>query len=103
MSGFLKKANFWVRRKSNITLLVFGTFVVLILFFNEETSISKSMEFERQINQLTSQIRECRDSAAYFRSQREAILHENADLEKIAREKFHMQRPTEDVFILKEE
>lgn len=82
-------------------MLVIGCSVVLILFFNEDTSFSLNMEYDRKINELTDQITSCKDSANYFRIQREAILHENSDLEKIAREKFHMQRPTEDVFILR--
>lgn len=73
----------------------------MLLFFNDDTSISLNMQYEREINDLTEQIAECRDSAAYYRSQREAIIHDNGDLEQIAREKFHMQRPSEDVFILK--
>ena len=35
-----------------------------------------------------------------YRRQRESILHGTGDLERLAGEKFHMQRPTEDVFVL---
>lgn len=72
-----------------------------VAFFNDDTSISQNMQYEREINALTEEIARCRDSAAYYRSQREAIIHDNGDLEHIAREKFHMQRPSEDVYILK--
>ncbi|MBD5309541.1 MAG: hypothetical protein K2M63_01560 [Muribaculaceae bacterium] len=101
MSKTVKKTSFWVRRRSHIPLIVIGTLVVTILFFNEDTSISLNMQYDREINELTEAIAECRDSAAYYRNQRELLLHQKADLEHIAREKFHMQRPTEDVFILK--
>lgn len=60
-----------------------------------------NMEYEREINRLTMEIKECKDSAAYYRSQREAIIYQKEDLEHLARERFHMQRPTEDVYILK--
>lgn len=60
-----------------------------------------NMKYERDINELNEQIALCRDSAAFYRSQREAIINGEDDLERIARERFHMQRPTEDVFILK--
>lgn len=59
------------------------------------------MEYENEISRLEDEIELCRDSAEYFRSQREALLHENSDVERIAREKFHMQKPTEDVYIIK--
>lgn len=75
--------------------------MVVLLLFNDDTSISLNMEYQRQINELSDEIAECRDSAAYYRRQREAIIHGRSDLEHMAREKFHMQRPSEDVFILK--
>lgn len=82
-------------------LLLLGSLVVLLLFFNDETSLSLNMEYEREINRLSLEIQECRDSAAFYRAQREAIIHDSEDLERMARERFHMQRPTEDVYIIK--
>lgn len=81
-------------------MLIIGGMAVLVLFFNEDTSLTLNMEYERQIESLNEQIGSCKDSAAYFRSQREALLHRDADLERMAREKFHMQRASEDVYIL---
>lgn len=101
MGGKLKKFSFWVRRKSHLPLVVIGSIMVMLLFFNDETSLALNMEYEREINRLSLEIKECRDSAAYYRLQRESLLHDNDDLEHIARERFHMQRPTEDVYILK--
>ena len=77
--------------------------MVILLFFNEETSWTQSLEYDREIADLTSQIETCRDSAAFYRAQREAIIHDKVDLEHVARERFHMQRPTEDVYIIKYE
>lgn len=75
--------------------------MVMVLLFNEDTSISLNMEYDRQINELTEEIAQCRDSAAFYRRQREAIIHGTDDVERLAREKFHMQKPSEDVFIIK--
>ncbi|MCH5227192.1 MAG: hypothetical protein J1F16_05170 [Muribaculaceae bacterium] len=82
-------------------MILIGTLVVMILFFNDETSLALNMKYEKEINRLSLEIKECRDSAAYYRRQREAILHDSQDLEHLARERFHMQRPNEDVYILK--
>lgn len=101
MSKTIKKANFWVRRRSHLPLIAICTLVVLVLFFNEDTSIALNMEYDKEINELTQEIEQCRDSAAYYRSQREALIHGEDNLEHLAREKFHMQRPSEDVYILK--
>lgn len=101
MSAKIKKFSFWVRRKSHIPLILLGSLVVLILFFNDETSLALNMKYEKEINRLALEIKECRDSAAYYKKQREAIINQSEDLEHLARERFHMQRPSEDVFILK--
>lgn len=103
MKKDLKKASFWVRRRSHIPVLLIGTLVVLLLFFNEETSMSLNMEYERQIGKLKAEIQLNKDSAAFYRSRREAILEGTTDLEYLAREQYHMQKPTEDVFIVREQ
>lgn len=101
MGARLKKISFWLRRRSHLPLVLIGSMMVLLLFFNDETSIALNMEYEKEINRLSLEIKECRDSAAFYRRQREAIIHDSEDLEHLARERFHMQRPTEDVYILK--
>ena len=97
-----KKLSFWVRRRSHIPVLLIGGLVVLLLFFNEETSVKLNMEYQNRINELHQAIKENEDSATYYRARREAIESGRADLEHIAREQFHMQRPTEDVYIIKD-
>ncbi|MFG6426791.1 hypothetical protein [Lepagella muris] len=97
----IKRANFWFRRRSHIPLAVICTLIVMMLLLNDDTSLTLNMEYDREINALTAEIESCRDSAAYYRMQREALIRGADKLEHIAREKFHMQRPTEDVFILK--
>lgn len=101
MSKTIKKANFWIRRRSHLPVIVIGSLMVVILLINDDTSISRNMEYQRQINELTDAIAECHDSAAYYRKQRESIIRGTGNLEHLAREKFHMQRPSEDVFVLK--
>lgn len=101
MSAKFKKFNFWFRRKSHLPLIVIGSLVVLLLFFNDETSLALNLKYEKEINRLSLEIKECKDSAAFYRQQRESLLNDSEDLEHLARERFHMQRPTEDVYILK--
>lgn len=60
-----------------------------------------NMKYEKEINKLSLEIKENKDSAAFYRQQRESLLYDSQDLEHLARERFHMQRPTEDVYILK--
>lgn len=91
-----------MRRKSHLPVIIIGTLVVMLLFFNEETSVKLNMEYQNRINELQREIKLNEDSAAYYRARREAIETGKADLEHVAREQFHMQRPTEDVFLVRE-
>ena len=102
MGRRLKKIAFWVARRSHLPVIVIGGLVVTVLFFNEETSMQLNVQYQKRINELNSEIKHNRDSASYYKRKREAILHGSDQLEKIAREQYHMQRPTEDVFILTE-
>lgn len=102
MSNRLKKFNFWIRRRSHLAVIAIGTLVIALLFLNEDASWEHNMEYQEQIKELNEQIRICRDSAEYFRQQREKLLTGTEPLEQIAREEYHMQKPTEDIFIIKE-
>lgn len=97
-----KKLSFWMRRKSHLPVIVIGSLLVLLLFFNEETSVKLNMEYQNQINELQRLIKLNDDSAEYYRQRRHAIESGQADLEQVAREQFHMQRPTEDIYLIKE-
>lgn len=98
-----KKAGFWLRRRSHLPMLIIGGIVVGVLYFDDETSVKLNMQFDRQINALKKEIALNRDSAQFYRERREGIERGKADLEIMAREQFHMQRPTEDVYILSDE
>lgn len=103
MGKRLKRISLWLRRSSHLPVFLIGAAIVVVLFLNEETSLRRSMEFQQEINRLNKEIKENRDSAAYYRARREAILRGEDDLEHIAREQYNMQRPTEDVYLIREE
>ena len=101
MSRKVKKMSWWVRRRSHIALIVIGAVTIMLLFFNEDASWRYNMEYQEEIKQLNEQIKVCNDSAAYYRMRREKLLTGDDELEQIAREEYRMQKPTEDVFIIK--
>mgnify|MGYP007025186921 FL=1 len=78
-----------------------GSVVVLLLFFNEDTSVKLNMKYQEEIKSLKRQIRECEDSAEWYRTRREALYISAEDLEHVVREQYHMQRPSEDVYLIK--
>ena len=81
-------------------MIIIGGIFIGALYLDDETSVKLNMEFDRQINVLKKEIALNHDSARYYRERREGIERGKADLEHMAREQFHMQKPTEDVFIL---
>ncbi|MDE6058182.1 MAG: septum formation initiator family protein, partial [Muribaculaceae bacterium] len=80
--------------------IIIGAFFVGILLLNDDASFSQSMIYEREIVRLKKEIKENTDSAAYYRNRRLAIERGDEALEYIAREQYHMKRPTEDVFLI---
>lgn len=100
MGRRIKNTMFWLSRRSHLPVIVVGAIVVAVLFFDDETSMQLNVQYQQQINRLNKEIRLNRDSAAYYRAKREAVLHGSGQLEQIAREQYHMQRPTEDVYII---
>lgn len=94
-----EKKGFWRRRRGAIPFIVIATVIVAVLILNEETSVKTNMEYEAQINELKAEIKHNRDSAEYYRRHRIAIERGDDDLERLARERYHMQKPTEDVFV----
>ncbi|MBD5176399.1 MAG: hypothetical protein HDS25_01525 [Bacteroides sp.] len=96
-----KKLSFWLRRRSHLPVIIIGSLLVALLYFNEDTSVKLTMEYQNKINELQRQIKMNEDSADYYRKRRHAIESGQADLEEVAREQFHMQRPSEDVYIIK--
>lgn len=102
MGKKIKKASFWVKRRSHLPILVIGTIIITVLYFNEDTSWTRSMEYDKQISELKAEIKDERDSMEYYRRCRKSIEGGTANLEYMAREQFHMQRPTEDVYLLTE-
>ena len=97
-----KKMSFWMRRRSHIAPLLIGSLVIALLFFNEDTSWKNNMKYQAQIKSLQEEIKACNDSTRWFRERREQLLTGNEELEQIAREEYHMQKPTEDIYLLTE-
>ena len=102
MSKKIKKLNFWVRRRSHFAVIAIGALVIAMLFLNEDASWEHNMEYQNRIKALNEEIKVCRDSAEYYRQQRGKLLTGTEELEQIAREEYRMQKPTEDVFIIKQ-
>lgn len=101
MGKRLKRLNLLVRRRSHLTLLIIVGVIVLLLFFNDDTSLALNLKYQNEINRLQSEIKLNRDSAALYREKRLSVLAGRDELERLARERFNMQKNTEDVYVIK--
>lgn len=100
MGRKLKRINLYIRRKAHLSVFLVCGVVVLLLFFNDETSLTRSREYDARIAELQHEIKVATDSAEYYRRARRALLTNTEELEQVARESYNMQRPTEDVYVL---
>lgn len=85
----------------NFYVLVGATFLVWMLFFDSNDFITRY--------KLTRELRELESQRAYYLEQieqvhkdREELMTNPALLEKFARERYLMKKPTEDVYVLVE-
>lgn len=86
------------QHKYLITILVF----LLIIVFLDENSLIQRAKHQREINALKTEIEKYRKQ---YEEDTEMLkeLEENPEaLEKIAREKYFMKKPNEDIFIFEE-
>lgn len=88
------------KRRIPWPLILVGGVIILVLSLNEETSATRNYSYMQEIKELKEEIKRNQDSAQYYKMKREALLHSEADLEHLAREQYHMQRRTEDVFLI---
>lgn len=86
----------------NFYVLTIIVFVVWMVFFDSNDFISQV--------KLSAQQAELEEAKSFYeekiidvKKDREALLNNNELLEKIAREKYFMQKPNEEVFIVVEE
>lgn len=101
MGKRLKRLNLLVRRRSHLTLLIIVGVIVLLLFFNDDTSLALNLKYQNEINRLQNEIKLNQDSAALYREKRLSVLAGRDELERLARERFNMQKNTEDVYVIK--
>lgn len=100
MSRTIKRINWWIRRRSHLPVLFLGVGVVLLLVFNEETSIASSRIYDSRIDSLRRAITLACDSADYYTTAREQLFTDPEQLEVVARENYNMQRPIEDIYLI---
>ncbi len=90
----------WCKRYISVSALVIAGALVYVLFFNDN-SILNHYQYEGEIDRLKAEIKVNRDSLEYYRAMNSRLDTDREAMEQIVREQYHMQRPNEDVYIVK--
>lgn len=98
MSKLLTLWNFVGRHKYLFTLLVFGVVIV----FLDENSLIQRAKHRNEIRTLNSEIERYRSQFEEDTRMLKELTDNPEALEKIAREKYLMKKPNEDIYIFEE-
>ena len=86
------------RHKYLITVLAF----LVIIVFLDENSLIQRAQHRQEINDLTTEIEKYRKQYEDDTERLKELTTNPEALEKIAREKYFMKKPNEDIFIFEE-
>ena len=98
MSKLMTDWNYIRQHKYLITIVAF---LVIIVFLDENSLIQRNKHRE-EINALTSEIEKYRKQFEEDTRKLKELTSNPEALEKIAREKYLMKKPNEDIFIFEE-
>lgn len=87
-----------MKRYISLPLLIVVAFVAYVLFFNEN-SVMQSMDYAAEIRSLQNKISQYEDTLRHYEQLNRRLDSNPEELERIVREHYHMQRPSEDVYI----
>lgn len=88
----------WCRRYISLMFLVILAIVLYVFFFNEN-SYGRLQELNGRIKEIKADIRDNRDTMDYYIELNRRLDTDPREMERIVREQYHMQRPSEDVYI----
>lgn len=88
----------WIKRYFSLSLIVVLAFMAFVLFFNDN-SVRKSYEYAAEIRNLQERISQYEDTLRHYQELNRRLDSDPQELERIVREHYHMQRPSEDVYI----
>jgi len=101
MNQSVSSAFRWCRRYITFPLIVAVAYIVFVLFFNEN-SYFKSAMLQEEIERLEAEIKENNDTMLYYHRLNVNLATDPSTLERIVREKYHMQRVNEDVYLFED-
>lgn len=97
-----KKQRFsWIRRYVKLPFICVLAYLLFVLFFNEN-SIARSIELNEVIDSLKQEIKFYKDTTQHYINLNEQLNNNPEVMERVVREKYHMNRPNEDIYIFED-
>lgn len=94
--------SFWryiCQHKYLITLLAFG----VIIIFLDENSLIRRLKLYHETNELRSEINKYRKEFENSTRQLGELAVDSGAIEKVARERYFMKKPNEDIYVFEED
>ena len=91
----------WKYVRMHKYLITVAAFLVIIVFLDENSLIQRN-KHRQEINALTAEIEKYRKQYEEDTETLKELMNNPQVLEKIAREKYKMKKPTEDIFVFEE-
>lgn len=91
----------WKYVRMHKYLITIATFLVVVVFLDENSLIQRN-KHRQEINALTAEIEKYRKQYEEDTETLKELMNNPQVLEKIAREKYKMKKPNEDIFVFEE-
>ena len=91
----------WKYVRMHKYLITVAAFLVIIVFLDENSLIQRN-KHRQEINALTAEIEKYRKQYEEDTETLKELMNNPQELEKIAREKYKMKKPNEDIFVFEE-
>lgn len=89
----------WFKRYVSVVFVGLLALYVYVLFFNDN-SYNRLRELQREITRLEQEKKENQDTLKKYYELNRLLLSDKDELERVARERYGMQRRGEDVYII---
>lgn len=92
----------WMRRYVSVAAMLVCAYLVYVFFFSSH-SVMRRLEYQRVIDSLNLELSATRDSVAYYQNLNQQLTSDPVAVEQVVRERHNMNRPDEDVYLMKPE
>ena len=96
-----KLRTIWIYIRQHKYLITIVSFLVIIVFLDENSLIQRA-KHRQEIEALTNEIEKYRKQYEEDTETLKELMNDPDAMEKVAREKYLMKKPNEDIFIFEE-